>query len=380
MGAGGTGTPTPAARASAEARDTLSRVAQRSSDEHAGTGTRAAREQNGEWSFDKVERTNTDETAARRSICQDRPGSLEEPRQQANLIVPSNSAGGNEEFLRDQADDEQDLCSLLINLQDHHWRIRSADLEVLLKPDGSDWLLGKGGHASVYRGILNNSVPVAIKELAEEESQAAKKSFVEEIVCLMNLRHANIVQFYGAVIESGKLLLVMELVMRGSLFDVISRDKDGQLTWYNRGAKIAADVARGLMHMHRNGFVHQDLKSKNILVNQHWAAKIADIGLFGSIPVLPHQSIRPEGKASVGTLEWTAPEVLQGGQEQVTFKSDIYSLGVVLAEIISGEHPNSHDVPQFSCPEQCPPEIADLVQRLAGWGEICVLFKVRNSD
>ncbi|KAK9802861.1 hypothetical protein WJX73_010703 [Symbiochloris irregularis] len=383
-GANGTGTVTPAPRGSSDSRDALSRGAERSSDEQGSaaadsphgleqaasrsistteadfgafdasaelsseTGERAAPDQHGEWSFGKVERTKTDETAARRTVCQN------------SFIVPSESTGGNEEDLRDQADDEQDLCSLLISLQDHHWRIRSADLEVLLKADGSDWLLGKGGHASVYRGILNNSVPVAIKELADEESQSAKKSFVEEIVCLMNLRHANIVQFYGAVIESGKLLLVMELVMRGSLFDVISRDKDGQLTWYNRGAKIAADVARGLMHMHRNGFVHQDLKSKNILVNQHWTAKIADIGLFGSVAKLPHSSIRPEGKAFVGTLEWTAPEVLQGGQKQVTFKSDIYSFGVVLAEIISGEHPNSHDIPQFSCPEQCPPEISDL--------------------
>ena len=59
-------------------------------------------------------------------------------------------AGGDEAELRDMADAEQELCTMLIQLQDHHWRIRSADIEILLKPDGSDYLLGEGAHAKVY--------------------------------------------------------------------------------------------------------------------------------------------------------------------------------------------------------------------------------------
>lgn len=112
-------------------------------------------------------------------------------------------------MLRSLAGDttDQDLCSLLISLQDHHWRIRRADLDILLKPDGSDWLLGSGAYAKVYRGILNKSIPVAIKTM-EDQTLEAKQNFVEEIVALMNLRHANIVQFYGAVIEDEQLLLI----------------------------------------------------------------------------------------------------------------------------------------------------------------------------
>ena len=69
-------------------------------------------------------------------------------------------SGGNEVELRDRAEDEQDLCSILIKLQDHHWRIRQADLEILLRPDGSDWLLGSGAHARVrQRHLLPPDMP-----------------------------------------------------------------------------------------------------------------------------------------------------------------------------------------------------------------------------
>lgn len=92
--------------------------------------------------------------------------------------------------------------------------------------------------------MLNRSVPVAIKAILDEK-QYVKKRFIEEIVCLMNLRHANVCAFYGAVIEDNCTLLISEFLHRGSLFDAIAKDKEGNLSWYKRGQHIALDIVRG---------------------------------------------------------------------------------------------------------------------------------------
>lgn len=268
-------------------------------------------------------------------------------------------------MLRSLAGDttDQDLCSLLISLQDHHWRIRRADLDILLKPDGSDWLLGSGAYAKVYRGILNKSIPVAIKTM-EDQTLEAKQNFVEEIVALMNLRHANIVQFYGAVIEDEQLLLITEYMPRGSLYDLIAKDTEGKLTWYNRGRLIALDIVRGLMHMHCADIIHQDIKSKNILITKDYIAKLSDMGLFTMPKSAPERNIRSSSSRSClpGTFEWLAPEVLLEGPEASSAKSDIYSLGVVLSEIITGRAPEGRAM-QTRFQGECPPEVAQLVEQ-----------------
>ena len=110
-----------------------------------------------------------------------------------------------------------------------------------------------------------------------------------------------------------------------------------------RGKRIAIDVARGLVHLHSRSIVHMDLKSPNILLAKDFTAKIADVGLARSVStnLLTHMS-------SVGTIAWAAPELKTGfkvgqsaiGGHAITAKVDVFSFGVVLWEIVTGEDPS----------------------------------------
>ncbi|KAK9806471.1 hypothetical protein WJX73_000624 [Symbiochloris irregularis] len=250
---------------------------------------------------------------------------------QHRLLQPASTAGGDEAQLRSLVDTDEDLVSLLEKLQDHHWRLNSADVQICLKSDGSDDLLSEGSSGKVYRGILNNSLVVAIKTL-REQSPPSRIAFVEEIVCLMNLRHANIVSFYGAIMEGQTLMLITELAPRGSLFDVLANDRERRLAWDQRGRRIALDVARGVSYMHSKGALHQDLKSKNVLLTRDWQAKLCDMGLCGLA--------RGKRGGEPGTLEYTAPEVLCGDGSPSTPSADIYSLGIIIWEIVTGRLPD----------------------------------------
>ncbi|KAK9820873.1 hypothetical protein WJX74_000255 [Apatococcus lobatus] len=270
------------------------------------------------------------------------------------LIVRAGSHDGDEAALKESISSDTGLADLLTSLQDHHWRIKTAEVEICTKKDGSDWLLGSGSFGKVYKGILNASLSVAIKSI-NDDSIKAKVAFIEEIVCLMNLRHANVVQFFGAVIDNRHLLLITEFMPRGSLFECISRDRDGNLKWFKRGHVLALDIVRGLLFMHARDCLHRDLKSMNVLLGKEWQAKICDVGMC-SMPAVTTSS-----GDGLGTLYWTAPEVLEKGASAYRKASDVFSLGVILWEVCSGQQPEHRQFPLES-PEDCPEAIADLIR------------------
>ncbi|KAK8966885.1 putative LRR receptor-like serine/threonine-protein kinase [Platanthera guangdongensis] len=193
--------------------------------------------------------------------------------------------------------------------------------------------VGKGGFGSVYKGTLVNGIKVAIKVLSSESTQGAKE-FLSEIAAISDIVHENLVKLYGACIEGDYRILVYNYLENNSLAQTLlgSNHSNIQFSWKTR-CKICIGIARGLAFLHEEvepHIVHRDIKAGNILLDIDLTPKISDFGLAKLLPPnATHISTRV-----AGTIGYLAPEYAIRGQ--VTRKSDIYSFGVLLLEIVSG--------------------------------------------
>lgn len=238
------------------------------------------------------------------------------------------------------------------------WSILPEEVEVCRRPDGTWWQLGTGGFGTVYKGLYHGIHPVAIKILHHVEEQRHTDAFVREATLLKALRHRNVVQFLGASLDGpqGTALLVTELMELGDLWRALSaKDANGDriFSWHSRGKQCMIDVAKGLHYLHMKRVVHFDLKSANILLSRAGTAKLADIGMARVLNKSYLSVI-----SGLGTFAWSAPEVLSG--KRCTEKADIYSFGVVLWEVCTGEAPTRGDMRPLQSPSDCPQDIVDL--------------------
>jgi serine/threonine protein kinase len=230
------------------------------------------------------------------------------------------------------------------------WKVQAQDLK-LLSSEGTPIVLGQGAFGKVYKGRLYDVSDVAVKVVTSQNVKEQRR-FLREIATLKAIRDENIVSFLGANIQSNKTFLVMEYMHRGDLWNMISEDSTNY-GWYKRGARIALDVAAGLVYLHRHGIVHLDVKTPNILLNNEHKAKISDVGL-GKYMVGP-DVVASHG----GSFLWAAPEQLQG--IACTEAADMFSFGTVLWEICSGDRPYKRTTRPLKFPEECPESIANLV-------------------
>ncbi|KAK9792477.1 hypothetical protein WJX73_002769 [Symbiochloris irregularis] len=205
-----------------------------------------------------------------------------------------------------------------------NWELNPDDIVICQDHEGNSLVLGEGGFGMVYKATMAGSTPVAVKFVLGQ-SRKEQERFQLECTILRNLRHGNIVQFLGANLLAGQIMLVTEFMSRGDLWTALSVDHNQMLSWYKRGKGVALDTIRGLQHMHSRKIIHLDLKSSNILLDKACTAKIADVGL-AKILSREHTKLSKET-----TFDWAAPEVLSGGD--CNEKADIWSLGVVLWEI-----------------------------------------------
>lgn len=199
----------------------------------------------------------------------------------------------------------------------------------------SDCFLGEGGFGKVYKGYLEkiNQV-VAIKKLDRNGLQGIRE-FVVEVLTLSLADHPNLVKLIGFCAEGDQRLLVYEYMPLGSLENHLHDLLPGRtvLDWNTR-MKIAAGAARGLEYLHdkmKPPVIYRDLKCSNILLEEGYPPKLSDFGLakVGPSGDKTHVSTRV-----MGTYGYCAPDYAMTGQ--LTFKSDIYSFGVVLLELITG--------------------------------------------
>ncbi|KAJ9690115.1 hypothetical protein PVL29_012656 [Vitis rotundifolia] len=201
--------------------------------------------------------------------------------------------------------------------------------------------LGEGGFGSVYKGRLSDGQEIAVKRLSAGSKQG-ELEFKNEVLLMAKLQHRNLVRLLGFCLERSERLLIYEfmpnLSLHGFIFDPI---KQTQLNWEKR-YKIIGGIARGLLYLHEDSrlrIIHRDLKASNILLDAEMNPKISDFGIARLFAV---DQTQENTSRIMGTYGYMAPEYVLHGKFSV--KSDVYSLGVLILEIISGQKNNCFHV------------------------------------
>nr|GMD76995.1 Serine/threonine-protein kinase CTR1 [Ipomoea batatas] len=250
--------------------------------------------------------------------------------------------------------------------------IRNSDLEEFRE-------LGSGTFGTVYHGKWRGT-DVAIKRINERcfagkpsEEKRMRDDFWNEAIKLADLHHPNVVAFYGVVLDgpNGSVATVTEFMVNGSLRNALQKNERSLDKW--KRLLITMDVAFGMEYLHGRNIVHFDLKSDNLLVNlrdpHRPICKVGDLGLSK----VKCQTLISGGVR--GTLPWMAPELLNGGSNLVSEKVDVFSFGIVMWELLTGEEPYADlhygaiiggivsNTLRPPVPESCDPDWRSLMER-----------------
>ncbi|CAI9087732.1 OLC1v1021879C2 [Oldenlandia corymbosa var. corymbosa] len=198
--------------------------------------------------------------------------------------------------------------------------------------------IGEGGFGPVYKGTLPNGQMIAVKRLSRSSKQGSEE-FINEIAVVAKLQHRNLVRLLGYCLDGEEKLLIYEYVPNRSLdFFLFDLRKQMLLNWITR-YKIIGGVARGLLYLHEDSrikIIHRDLKASNILLDTNMIPKIAD---FGMARLFEIDQSNANTSRIAGTFGYMAPEYALHGLFSV--KSDVFSFGVLVLEIISGKKNSS---------------------------------------
>lgn len=204
--------------------------------------------------------------------------------------------------------------------------------------------LGRGGFGVVHKGVLSSGETVAVKQL--QGSKQGEKEFRTEMATLGNIQHPNLVRLFGYCFEGSQRLLVYEYMENASLDRYIFRSSNGNmqlpiLQWGQR-FRIAVNTTRALHHLHegcKKPIVHYNMKPSNILLDRNFTPKVTDFGLAKLMDKDHSQAL----SCMRGTYGYLAPEWMMG-DKSITEKSDVYSWGMVLLEIVGGRRNMDPDI------------------------------------
>ncbi|CAN6205609.1 unnamed protein product [Urochloa humidicola] len=224
------------------------------------------------------------------------------------------------------------------------WRIEESDSEFSLYDfdqiaDATDNFsdhhkLGQGGFGLVYKGELPGGLEIAIKRLSSCSVQGLME-FKTEIQLIAKLQHTNLVRLLGCCVQADEKMLIYEYMHNKSLdFFIFDAEKGKILTWERR-FRIIDGIAQGLLYLHKHSrlrVIHRDLKASNILLDRDMNPKISD---FGMARIFCSNVTEANTTRVVGTHGYIAPEYASEGLFSI--KSDVFSFGVLLLEIITGK-------------------------------------------
>ncbi|XP_028094459.1 G-type lectin S-receptor-like serine/threonine-protein kinase At4g27290 [Camellia sinensis] len=205
--------------------------------------------------------------------------------------------------------------------------------------------LGEGGFGPVYKGMLEGGQETAVKRLSKNSSQGLDE-FKNEVICIAKLQHRNLVKLLGCCIQGEEKMLIYEYMPNKSLdYFIFDQTQSGLLDWPKR-FHIINGIARGLLYLHQDSrlrIIHRDLKASNILLDVDMNPKISDFGMARSFR---GNETEANTNKVVGTYGYMSPEYAVDGLFSI--KSDVFSFGVLVLEIVSGKknkgfyHPDHH--------------------------------------
>ncbi|XP_009373490.2 LOW QUALITY PROTEIN: G-type lectin S-receptor-like serine/threonine-protein kinase RKS1 [Pyrus x bretschneideri] len=198
--------------------------------------------------------------------------------------------------------------------------------------------LGQGGFGTVYKGVLRNNQNIAVKRLSRTSEQGVEE-FKNEVALIARLQHRNLVKLLGCCIKGEERMLVLEYLPNKSLdCFLFDHTKKSLLDWQKR-FEIINGVARGVLYLHQDSrlrIIHRDLKTSNVLLDAKMNPKISD---FGMARIFHGDQLQDRTNRVVGTYGYMSPEYVVFGR--FSTKSDVFSFGVILLEIVSGKKNNS---------------------------------------
>nr|XP_043619848.1 G-type lectin S-receptor-like serine/threonine-protein kinase At4g27290 [Erigeron canadensis] len=195
-------------------------------------------------------------------------------------------------------------------------------------------ILGEGGFGPVYKGVLEEGTEIAVKRLSRTSNQGVDE-FKNEVVCISKLQHRNLVKLLGCCINEDENLLIYEYMANKSLDSFIFDQNKSMLLDWSKRLNIIKGIARGLLYLHHDSrlrIIHRDLKAGNVLLDLDMHPKISDFGLARSFKGNETQA---NTKRVVGTHGYMSPEYVLDGLFSI--KSDVFSYGVLVLEIVSGK-------------------------------------------
>ncbi|PQQ01759.1 uncharacterized protein Pyn_15605 [Prunus yedoensis var. nudiflora] len=200
--------------------------------------------------------------------------------------------------------------------------------------------LGEGGFGPVYKGLLANGQEVAVKRLSKNSGQGLEQ-FKNEVMLIAKLQHRNLVRLFGCCIDAEEKMLIYECLENKSLdLFIFDKSRSSLLDWKKR-FEIVLGIARGVLYLHQDSrlkIIHRDLKASNVLLDSTMNPKISD---FGMAKMFGEDQIQANTNRVVGTYGYMSPEYAMEGR--YSEKSDVFSFGVLLLEIISGKRNTSYD-------------------------------------